>query len=46
MWQVSQFPKADAWKPLEDGKEYQMVLQDFILSGGDGYGMVPGAGVR
>ena len=46
MWQVNQFPKADAWKPLEDGKEYQMVLQDFILSGGDGYGMVPGAGVR
>ena len=43
--QVNQFPVDAAWEPLEDGKDYKMAILDFILSGGDGYGMVP-AGVR
>ena len=43
--QVNQYPVDAAWKPLEDGKDYKMAILDFILSGGDGYGMVP-AGVR
>ena len=42
---MNQFPVAAAWKPLEDGKDYKMAILDFILTGGDGYGMVP-AGVR
>jgi hypothetical protein len=43
--QVNQFPVDAAWEPLEDGKDYKMAILDFILAGGDGYGMVP-AGVR
>jgi hypothetical protein len=43
--QVNQYPVDAAWKPLEDGKDYKMAILDFILTGGDGYGMVP-AGVR
>jgi hypothetical protein len=42
---VNQYPVESAWEPLEDGKDYKMAILDFILSGGDGYGMVP-AGVR
>ena len=30
---------------MEDGKDYTMAILDFILAGGDGYGMVA-AGAR
>jgi hypothetical protein len=42
-WQVLQYPMnpgSDAWRPLEDGREYKMAVLDFILEGGDGYAMV------
>ena len=38
---MNQFPVDNAWKPLDDRKDYTLVLPDFILAGGDGYGMVP-----
>jgi hypothetical protein len=42
---VNQYPVKTAWKPLDDGKDYTLAIPNFILAGGDGYGMVP-TGVR
>ncbi len=42
---MNQYPNDAAWKPLEDGKEYTIAILDFLLTGGDGYAMVP-ASVR